>query len=364
MQMRGLQQSGQNNALLARMISDLMKVHKAFIDKLEEVNYAIEKKKGDKGDKGDRGPIASRADVLRFFREEVAPLIPEIPTVIHGETPSDEKIAGIMMDLLPSIADDIMPKKGVDYLTDAEKIEFIEAVANLVRQEPLEIDDEMIVGALEKGKMGKKFKIDDIAGLRQFLNEIDHTAKNAYLHGGGDTVAPGTNITLGKDSQGRVVINSTGGSGSGSNNVTEKLVPTQAGSNVTLNLAQLSNPYTSIGFIGYDGQILDPSSSTRGWSKSGDTITILNAVASSDDYYQVNYNYGSVSPGGTTAFGEPVSFMSFTGTLAHTPTAGTVRLFRGGARQRQGVDYTISGATITLTLAASPGEEFLADYAY
>jgi len=51
-------------------------------------------------------------------------------------------------------------------------------------------------------------------------------------------------------------------------------------------------------------------------------------------------------------------------TLAHTPLAGTVRLYRGGSYQQAGVDYTISSGTITLTVTTQQGEVLLADYFY
>lgn len=78
----------------------------------------------------------------------------------------------------------------------------------------------------------------------------------------------------------------------------------------------------------------------------------------------------TISGGGasvTSVVGEVVSFTGTGGTLAHTPTVGSVELFRGGIRQQNLAvtgDYTISGATITLITAASTGEVFLANYTY
>ncbi len=75
--------------------------------------------------------------------------------------------------------------------------------------------------------------------------------------------------------------------------------------------------------------------------------------------------------GGTTSDGVQVfeevpagSGTSFT--LAHTPDSGTLRLFRGGARQQAGAgkDFTLSGATITLAVTLNPAEILLADYQY
>ena len=51
-------------------------------------------------------------------------------------------------------------------------------------------------------------------------------------------------------------------------------------------------------------------------------------------------------------------------TLANTPTAGTVKLYLNGVRQKSGAgnDYTISTNTITMTTAPISGDVLLADY--
>lgn len=51
-------------------------------------------------------------------------------------------------------------------------------------------------------------------------------------------------------------------------------------------------------------------------------------------------------------------------TLAHTPVASTLRLYRGGARQQLNTDYTLSGSTITLVNIFVTGESLLCDYEY
>lgn len=70
--------------------------------------------------------------------------------------------------------------------------------------------------------------------------------------------------------------------------------------------------------------------------------------------------------GGTSVFGENLTPQGpgTSYTLAHTPQAGTVRLYRGGAYQQVGVDYTISGAIITLTQTTQAGETLLVDYIF
>jgi hypothetical protein len=63
---------------------------------------------------------------------------------------------------------------------------------------------------------------------------------------------------------------------------------------------------------------------------------------------------------------EIVVFTGTSGTLTHTPVTGTQHLFRNGARQTPGAgnDYTISGAAITLAIAAAGSDAFLSDYSY
>lgn len=74
----------------------------------------------------------------------------------------------------------------------------------------------------------------------------------------------------------------------------------------------------------------------------------------------------SASSTSTPVYGEIVVPSGTSFTLAHTPNAGTLRLYRGGARQQEGTgkDFTMSGANGTLVSAAASGEVFLADYSY
>lgn len=69
---------------------------------------------------------------------------------------------------------------------------------------------------------------------------------------------------------------------------------------------------------------------------------------------------------GTPIYGEIVTPIGTSFTLANTPVAGTTRLYRGGARQQIGAlnDYTMAGAVGTLAIAAVSGEVFLMDYSF
>ncbi len=48
--------------------------------------------------------------------------------------------------------------------------------------------------------------------------------------------------------------------------------------------------------------------------------------------------------------------------LAFTPVAGSVKLHWNGMRLKVGVGFTISSATITMTIAPSSGDTLVADY--
>lgn len=79
--------------------------------------------------------------------------------------------------------------------------------------------------------------------------------------------------------------------------------------------------------------------------------------------------------GGAVAFNEsfgvlPSRVSNTVWTLPQAPTAGTLRLFVNGLRLKQGVDYSITGATITFSsyygdaIAADAGAIVQADYRY
>jgi len=70
--------------------------------------------------------------------------------------------------------------------------------------------------------------------------------------------------------------------------------------------------------------------------------------------------------GGTPVWGEDLSSQGpgTEFTLDNEPVAGSVRLFRGGAYQVRGEDYTIADDVITLAHSLSEGEKLVADYSY
>lgn len=143
------------------------------------------------------------------------------------------------------------------------------------------VDEEKLLEALFARIKQKGLKLSDIVGLEETITSFSNRMMNKepYLHGGGDTVSAGSNITI-TNTNGTKVISAT----------------SSAGTNVR----------------------------------------------------------DEVPAGSGTAF-----------TLAHTPTANTLQLFRGGTRQSVvNGDYTIVGAAITLTNTLISGETLTADYSF
>lgn len=83
-----------------------------------------------------------------------------------------------------------------------------------------------------------------------------------------------------------------------------------------------------------------------------------------DSGVEVQIDSGGVT--GTQVYGEDLSAQTpgTSLTVLHAPIVDTTRLYRGGARQRVGDDYTFFGTTITLSTAFVTGEVLLIDYNY
>lgn len=73
----------------------------------------------------------------------------------------------------------------------------------------------------------------------------------------------------------------------------------------------------------------------------------------------------TITASGTSVFGEDLTSQGpgTNFTIANTPTAGTLRVYRGGAYQNPN-NYTLTVASLVLNVALSTGEELLVDYTY
>jgi hypothetical protein len=98
------------------------------------------------------------------------------------ETPSPEEIASLVLDLI------IVPKAKDG--TDSDPTGIIEEVLRRITE-------------------GNVLKPEHINGLPKTLKEFQ--ARGSYVHGGGDTVVAGSNVTITKNAAGRKVIAATSG---------------------------------------------------------------------------------------------------------------------------------------------------------
>jgi len=251
------------DAAILKTSQDLIRIHDAFLSKLQEVNDLIDKKVGPQGIRGERGPKGDRGE--------------------PGDTPDMESIIKYVQAGLK------IPKDGKDGKDGATPEINHDLIATLAHEkvlkkikQPKDGKDADINKVIQQLIEGKHIKAEHIEGLEQTMRAWSQQlggigGKTGYVHGGGDTIKQGTNVTITTDSQGNKVISASGTAGT--------------------------------------------------------------------PVYEENIT------GTGTAF-----------TLAHTPLANSLRLYRGGARQRLTEDYTISGADITLSIAKEAGEVLIADY--
>lgn len=127
--------------------------------------------------------------------------------------------------------------------------------ANLkIIQESVEIDPMAIIEKI-LALPDDKFKLTTkhIDGLQQTIDAIkNQVGRRGYLHGGGDTVKAGTNITITTNSNGQKVINSTGGGG----NFSDEEVPVGLINGVNTTFAIANVPITGSLKVYLNGQLL------------------------------------------------------------------------------------------------------------
>jgi hypothetical protein len=95
---------------------------------------------------------------------------------------------------------------------------------------------------------------------------------------------------------------------------------------------------------------------------TSDLVPVVDSISGETRHVTVDDLRGSVtlvSEEAPTDSGDHTNF-----TIAHTPTTGSFRLFRGGARQQSASDYVLTGAALALSVALADGEVLLADYSH
>lgn len=153
------------------------------------------------------------------------------------------------------------------------------------------------------------------------------------------------------------------GGGGGSTSFVDGEIPsgTVNGVNTSFTVATAPSPATSLR-VYVNGVRLRP---TTDYTISGTTLATVGFAPQVGDWFYVDYRYGSATnfadaeiPAGTVNGSNP------TFTLAHTATAGTVHVYLNGVRLRPTTDYSVSGATLTMSMIPQTGDWFYVDYRY
>ena len=138
------------------------------------------------------------------------------------------------------------------------------------------------------------------------------------------------------------------------------------GTNGSFSLANIPAPSTSLHLF-RNGLLLEP---TVDYTLSNAAITFLgSSIPGSSDTLLASYRYGGTLAGVTFVDAETpsgsINGVNTTFTLATTPSSpGSVHIYLNGLRMSPGVDYTISGSTITFLAGSTPqtGDVLVASY--
>lgn len=183
----------------------------------------------------------------------------------------------------------------------------LKVITQNVEIDPMSVVDKIL--SLPSDKL--KLKTSNIDGLEQTLSAFrSQISSRGYVHGGGDTVAAGTNVTITTNSQGQKVISATGGvAGVTSFNTLTGAVTISAGSGITL------TP------VGNDISI----ASTGGGSGTVTSVSVVSAngvsgsVANATTTPAITLTLGAITPttvNGITLIGASSPQLTVTGTAS------------------------------------------------
>lgn len=202
--------------------------------------------------------------------ELIKPLI-KIPEVKDGETPSDEKLLGMIQPLIPNIE---VPQRGVHYFTP-------EDVAHIVKKVRKEIGEQISIEEVISQLKEKKLSTEHIDGFEQTISSLFDQLRtrhgSGYVHGGGDTIAAGSNITLTRNPNGTTTVASTGGGSLAGSQEKSTTTPDGVAQTFTFTHTPL--------LIYWNGQL---QTLTDDYTVSGLTITFTGTLAPSSTAKIVN----------------------------------------------------------------------------
>ncbi len=213
------------------MVDTVEETINTFVDEsekeLEELkNEVIDKVNSLEPQIGTPGQDGKDADEQKIVQEVVAIIEPKIPEPID--------IAKLTKDILSQV-----PKLDTKKLSQVILKALPENKASLkIIQQKIEVDPISIIEKILTLKGKFKLKMENIDGLSQTISAFQNQLGRGYLHGGGDTVIAGTNITITTNSAGKKVISSSNLSlvlqTNSTPNGSQALLNLTAGNNITL----------------------------------------------------------------------------------------------------------------------------------
>lgn len=236
----------------------LIQLHKALSGKLQEANdvianarQAVKVAKGEPGKTPQKGIDYLTPAEIKVFADY---LVSRIKIPKDGDKGEPGKDGMVDMDALAAK----ILKKIPPPIPGKDAVVNIDAIIKQIASRP----------------KGKRLKLSEIDGWQEteekFLDTVRRTGQ-AYLHGGGDTVVAGTNITILPGPNGTKIINSSGGSSGGG--------LTELTATGLVNSSNQVFTFTTLPtYIVADGLWFKAkdSNGNNQWTNSGTTVTMVN----------------------------------------------------------------------------------------
>lgn len=201
--------------ILKRLTSDPIKEGVGILnDKIEEVNSMLIEAKEAIQEVKSLEPIPGEPGIspdIETIRDAVLEKI-ESPTPVDIEKLTEDITKAVIAQLpLPVEAKPIDEKALAQKILKSlpENKASLKIIRESFETDPMSVIDKIM--SLPEGKF--KLTTKHIDGLEQTLSAFRSQLGRGYLHGGGDTVKAGTNITINTDPDGKKVINANTGSG-------------------------------------------------------------------------------------------------------------------------------------------------------
>lgn len=214
------------------------------------------------------------------------------------------------------------------------------------------------------------FTFDPVAGA---LSSPIVSGSLTTLADGSPYLIGGSNIVVLKNPNGSLTISSTtspGVGGSGTKQVmswNDGVTGDVDGFNMVFQLSNSPDPLSSLMF--YVNGVLQKQGVDGDYFLSGTTVA-MNYAPTSDSSLAATYSYVIPPPPGSSIAWSDVPLGAVDGVnqvfvLEHTPVPPEALMFHhNGVLQRAGIDYFLSGSTVTMTYVPPSGGSMLATYPY